>query len=40
MSSVYVALCVMCLYVGTVLAYGAFVMLIVVLNMTFSSCMC
>jgi hypothetical protein len=40
MSSGYVALCVMCLYLGTVLAYGAFVMLIVVLNMKYFSCIC
>jgi hypothetical protein len=35
MSSGYVVLCVVCPYVGTVLAYRAFVMLIVVLNMKF-----
>ena len=37
MSQVYVELCVMCLYLGTILVYRAFVMLVVLLNMTFSS---
>jgi len=39
MSYVYVELCVMCLYLGTILVYRAFVMLIVVLNDIFLFCL-